>query len=142
MVKKSPSEVKEKWKRKLKAATEDIRAGVEAVEVAPSKLAIEQKELLKKKIIEAIDSGVWEKQLSKVTLEDWKKAVLETGIPRIAGGVEKADKKMEEFFNWLLPAVEAAKAEIKTKKDGTIESSIARAGEFMRAMHKRKFKGR
>lgn len=142
MAKKDPLKVKEKWKRKLKAATEDIRAGVEAVDVAPSKKAIEQKELLKKKLIEAIDSGIWEKQLGKVTLEDWKKAVLETGIPRIASGVEKADKKMEDFFKWLIDAVEAAKAEIKTKKDGTIESSIARASEFMRAMHKRKYKAR
>jgi len=142
MAKKDPTKIKEKWKRKMRAATEDMREGVEALTESPAKKAIEQKELLKKKLIEAIDSGIWEKQLGKVTLDEWKKAYIEAGIPRISSGVEKADKKMEDFFSWLVDAVEAAKGEIKTKKDGTIESSIARASEFIRAMHKRKYKGR
>jgi len=141
MVKHTPTEVKEKWKRKMKGATEDMRAGAEKVDVAPSKLAIAQKELLKKKLIEAIDSGRWDKQLSKVSLEDWKDAYINTGVSRVASGVEKADAKMEDFMNFLIPAVESAVNEIKTPKTGELEDSIARASEFMRAMSKRKYKG-
>jgi len=141
MVEKTVDQVKEKWKRRLKASTEDMRAGVEALTESPTKLAIAQKELLKKKLIEAIDSGRWDKQLAKVSLDDWKKAYIETGIGRVASGVEKADKKMEDFFSYLMPAVKAAKSEIKTPKTGEIEDSVARAAEFMRAMHKRKYKG-
>jgi len=140
-VKLRPEEITEKWARRLKGATEDIRKGVDKLDVNPAEEAIKQKELLLKKIVEAIESGRWEKQLGKVTLEDWKKAMKEFGVRNISTGVDKARDKRAEFDRWLVDAVNAALAEIKTPYTGELEDSIARMEEFIRAMAKRKYKG-
>ena len=140
-VKKSPDEITEKWARKLKAATEDIRVGVDRTDKNPAEEAIKAKELMKKKILEAIESGRWEKALSKVTLDEWKRKMKEFGVRNISVGVDKAKAKRAEFDRWLIDAVNGALGEIRTEKTGDIEDSIARMSEFIRGMAKRKYKG-
>jgi hypothetical protein len=137
----TPDEIVDKWGRRLKAATEDIKRGVEKVSVAPSQEAIKKKDLLKKQLIEAIEKGRWEKQLAKVTLDDWKTKMVNVGVGRISSGVDAAKDKMTDFATYLVKAVNEARAEIRTPYTGDIENSVARAAEFIRAMAKRPYKG-
>ena len=140
-VKLRPDEITEKWARKLKGATEDIKRGVQRLEENPAEKAIEQVEVLKKKLIEAIESGRWANQLRKVTLDEWKRKMTEFGVAAISKGVDKAKDKRAEFDRWLVEAVNSALSEIKTPYTGELEDSIARMEEFIRAMAKRKYKG-
>lgn len=140
-VKLRPDEITEKWARKLKGATEDIKRGVQRLEENPCERAIEQVEVLKKKLIEAIESGRWANQLRKVSLEEWKRKMTEFGVAAISKGVDKAKDKRAEFDRWLVEAVNSALSEIKTPYTGELEDSIARMEEFIRAMAKRKYKG-
>jgi len=140
MVKVSPEEFAEKWSRRLKGATEDIRRGVEKLDKNPCELAIKKKEKLKQKLIEAIDSGRWERALGKVTLDDWKKAMLNKGVGRISAGVDEATPKMAEFGRALLSHIEAGQKAIEDMPDLTLEDNIQRMVTFVRHMAKFRWK--
>jgi len=141
MVKVTEDEFVDKWGRRLKGATEDIRRGVDKVTENPAEKAIKKKEKLKARLIEAIESGVWENQLKKVSLDDWKTAFKEIGIGRISSGVDKATPKMREVASKLLPHVEAGQRKIEGMPDLTLDDNIRRMEEFVRHMSKLKIKG-
>jgi len=134
MARVNPQEAADKLIRRLSGATEDIRRGIQQVTTAPSQAAIAQKELLKQKINEAIDNGTWEAGLNAVSLQDWKDAALNKGVSRIAGGISAARPKLTKFYSELLPAVDAAAAEVRAMPKGTLEDSINRMVTYTRAM--------
>lgn len=140
MVKVNEKEFAEKWARRLKGATEDIRRGVEKLDRNPAEEAIKKKEKMKARLIEAIDSGRWEAGLKKVTLEEWKAKMLNKGIGRIPSGVDEATPKMEEFAKVLLPHIEEGRKKIEGMPDLTLEDNIRRMEEFIRHMAKLKYK--
>ncbi|MEM1726576.1 MAG: hypothetical protein QXD86_05900 [Candidatus Bathyarchaeia archaeon] len=134
MVKVSPKEFAEKWSRNLAGSVDYIRSGVDKVTVAPSELAIANKEKLKRRLIEAIDKGVWESGLKGYSLEQWKRDMKEKGIPRIPDGADKAKPKVESFASKLLPYIESGLEKIKGLPSITLEDSIRRATEWIRYM--------
>lgn len=137
---KDPEYVKEKWKKRLKQAVEDIRKGVEDVTESPMEKAIKKKDKFIKRLMEAIESGKWEAGLKKVSLDEWKEAMTEIGVGRISGGVERADEKMREFFDWLMKNIDEVKREVDKMPDTTLEERIARMEKFVREMAKRRYK--
>lgn len=142
MAKVNAKEYAEKWARRLKGSTEDIRRGVQKVTVAPGKMAAQAKELLKQKLIEAIDNGLWETRVAGVSLEEWQEAILNKGVNRIGAGVDGAMVKQEAMAEKLLADVDAVAREVHTMPKGTLEDSIARMTHFARGMNKRKQTGR
>jgi len=140
MAKVTPEEFAEKWNRRLKGALEDIRRGVERVEVSPTEKAAQKKEKMKQRLIEAIDSGKWEAGLKRVTLDEWKQKMLNKGINRIPAGVDEATTDVEDFARELLPHIEAGRKKIEGMPDVTLEDNIRRMEEFIRHMAKFKRK--
>jgi len=140
MPKVSEAEFVEKWGRRLKASTEDMRRGADKVASAPSAAAIKKKEKMKAKLIAAIEDGTWERMLGAVTLEDWRTAFKDTGIGRVSSGVDKAGDKMTKFAGWLLPRVSAGQTAIAGMPDITLDDSIARMTKFTRHMAEKKYK--
>jgi len=130
----SPEEFQEKHARRLKAAVEDMRRGIERVQEAPGKKAAQKKEKLRQKLIEAIDSGKWEQRVASVTVEEWKSAAIEKGLPRVASGIDRAAPKVRDFAAQLLAHEEAGLAEIDRMPDLTLEDSINRAAFWIRHM--------
>jgi len=130
----TPKEFSEKWSRNLAAAVDYIRSGVDKVTVAPSEKAIAAKEKLKRRLVEAIDGGVWEAGLRGYTLEQWKRDMKEKGIPRIPDGADKARGKVESFASKLLPYIDSGLERIKAMPSITLEDSIRRATEWIRYM--------
>ena len=137
---KTSQEVTDKWKKRLKGSTEEIRKGVDRVTTAPSSEAIKKQEKMLAKLIEAIESGRWKKGLEKYSLEDWKRDMKEKGITRISQGVDSADAKMTEFYDWLLPRVEDGKRKIDAMPDVSLEDNIARMTTYIRHMADKKYK--
>jgi len=140
LAKVTPSEFADKWGRRLKASTEDMRRGAQKVTEAPSVKAIAAKEKMKQKLIASIEDGTWERQLGLVTLDDWRKAFVETGIGRVSSGVDKAGAKMNRFGAWLIPTVEAGQNKISGMPDITLDDSINRMVTFTRHMAANKYK--
>lgn len=132
MAKLTPVQAADKLIRRLSAATTDIRAGIESVKENPMEKAAASEDKMRAGVNEAIDSGKWKRGLLRVTLPEWKKAMLEKGVPRIAAGAEASRGKIEAFYAEFLPYVETVQAEIAKMPDVTLEDSIARAVHSMR----------
>ena len=130
----------EKHARRLKASLEDVKKGIDRVTVSPGKLAAAKVDKMKAKLDEAFSSGKVKRALENVSLDSWKKDMLEKGVGRISGGIDRAKDKTIAFAEKLLPAVEAARNKVKAMPDLTIDDSIARATSFIKDMSKFKYK--
>lgn len=137
MARVTPQEYAEKWARRLRGATEDIRRGVERVDTAPGELAVQNQDALLQNFVDSVNSGLWAARTRAVSLQDWKQATIDKGIPRIGQGVESAQPKMAAMAAELLPAVDAAAAAARALPKVTLEDSIQRMTTFVREMHRR-----
>jgi hypothetical protein len=126
----------EKHNRRLKGAIEDMRNGVAGVTTAPSTQAIAKKDKMIARLTESVNNGKWASNLQKVSLEDWKTQMIDKGLPRVAGGIDSARLKVEDFASQLLPAIESATSKIKAMPDLTLEDSINRMTTMVREMAK------
>lgn len=140
MAKVNAQEYAEKWGRRLKGSTEDIRRGVDRVTEAPGVKAAKQADLMKQKLVESIDSGRWQKAVSNVSLDEWKDKIKEKGIARIGAGVDAAASKQVAMAEKLLANVDAAREVVNRTPRGTLEDNITRMTTWAREMHKRKLK--
>lgn len=135
MARVNAQEWQEKHARRLKASTEDIKKGVMNVREAPGVAAARSKELLKQRIIEAIDNGTWETKVAGVSLQEWQDKFINKGVNRIAAGVDAAKEKSIASAEKLLKNVDTASSEVKAMPKGTIDDSINRMTTYARRMH-------
>ena len=136
MAKLTPDEFVEKQARRLKAATEDMRAGVTRVTESPTLKAAAQKEKMRIRLNAALDSGKWERGLKRVSTEEWKEKMINKGIPRVAAGIDGAALKVRAFAAELLPFQDTLQAQVKKMPDVTLEDNIQRMTHFVRGMSK------
>jgi len=141
MAKLTAKQVTEKHARRLKGAVEDMRIGVENVSVNPMEKAIKKIPKMRANLIRAIDEGKVERGMKRVSLDDWKTAMVDRGIPRVAAGVDAAANKIEEFYGELLPHIDKVKTEVARLPDVSLEDSINRMSTFIRGMAKFKRRG-
>lgn len=136
----SPSEFAKKWNRRLKGALPDIRSGVERVSESPMEKAAAAQDKMKARLIEAIDSGKWAMRLRSVSLDEWKKKLIEKGLPAISTGADLAIPRVEDFANQLLSFQKTAIAEIDRMPTLTLEDSIRKMEAWIRKMATFKYK--
>ncbi|MEN4013997.1 MAG: hypothetical protein ROW48_18350 [Bellilinea sp.] len=136
MAKITPQEFAEKWARRLSAATPDIQRGVNRVDQSPTEKAAAKKDKMLANLTAAVQGGKWEAGLRRVTLADWKKQILEKGVPRISQGVQGAQGKVGEFASQLLAYQEGLVNQISNMPDLTLEDNINRMTTFIRGMSK------
>jgi len=136
MAKLTAKEFQEKHNRRLKAATEDMRLGVERVTESPTAKAAKKADKMRQNVLKSIDSGKWAAGLNRVTLEDWKSKMINKGVGRVAAGIDEAEGKVIAFAEKLLPHVDAGKSAIDKLPDVTLEDSINRMTTFTRHMAK------
>lgn len=133
-------QVVDKWARNAAGAGESFKAGVNAVQTAPTQLAAQAADRYLTGIQNAVASGRWQQGLNRVTLESWKDAMIAKALPRIATGVNAAKPKMAEFMDRWLPYQEQLRSRIRTMPKGTLADSQARAAfaiQFNAAFSKR-----
>jgi len=136
MAKLTAKEFQEKHNRRLKAATDDMRAGVERVTESPTAKAANKADKMRANVVKAIDSGKWAAGLNRVTLDDWKGKMINKGVGRVAAGIDEAADKVEAFASELLPYQDRLKSEIDRMPDVTLEDNINRMTTFVRGMSK------
>ena len=136
MARLTPAEFREKHARRLKAATEDMRKGIEAVTESPTAKAATKMDKLRTNLLKAIDSGKMAKRLKAVSLEEWKRKTVDVGIGRVAAGIDASAAKVEDFASQLLPHLDKLKTEIDHMPDVTLDDSINRMVAHTRGMAK------
>ena len=132
----TPEEYQEKHARRLKAAIEDMRKGVDRVSEAPGKAAAAKQSKMRERIVAAIDSGKWAKRVASVSLDEWKSAMKEKGLNRVAGGIDRAAPKVKAFAAELIAYENEGLKKLDTMPDVTLEDSINRATFWIRHMSK------
>ena len=140
MARVTAKQFQEKHANNLKASTTYIQQGIEGVTESPTLKAAAKKDKMRAGILKAIDDGKWEAGLRRVTNEDWKRAAIEKGIPRIAAGIDGAAQKVEDFAAQLLPHIDAGVALVKKMNDVSLEDNIQRMVAMTRHMAKFKRK--
>jgi len=134
MAKLTPAEFQEKHARRLTAAIEDVKKGIDRVTVNPCELAAAKQTKMLTNLTAAVNDGRWAAGLKRVSLEDWKSKARDVGANRIAAGINAAKAKVVAFAEQLLPHIDAGQAKIKTMPDITLEDNIARMTDFIRHM--------
>jgi hypothetical protein len=128
----------QKWGTRLNSAQSDMKTGAMRVTRAPGESAAAAAPLMLQRITESINSGLWAKNVSAVTLAQWQDAFVNKGIGRVGAGVTAAQKTKGQVITNLLNAVDVSAAKARSLPKGTIENSIARAAAFMTEMHNQK----
>ena len=106
MAKLTASEFQEKHARRLKAAVEDVRKGIDRVTESPTEKAALKQDKMLTNLTAAVNSGKWAAGLKRVSLEDWKKQTRDVGVNRIAAGIDAAKSKVISFAEELLPHID------------------------------------
>lgn len=136
----TPTQYADKWGRRLNAATTDIQNGVNAVNQAPGQAAAAAADRMLTNLTNAVTSGFWAQRVSSVSLADWKAAMLNKGVGRIAAGVAQAQKSKVPVWTALLNAVDAAKSSVDSMPKGSLADSINRMTAFATLMNQSKGK--
>ena len=134
MAKLTAAEFQEKHARRLKAATEDVRKGIDRVTENPCEKAAAKKDKMLSNLTASVNNGKWEAGLKRVSLEDWKKKARDIGVNRIAAGIDGAKDKVVAFAEVLLPHIDRQKAKIAAMPDVTLDDNINRMTSFIRGM--------
>ena len=134
MARLTPGEFQEKHARRLSAAVEDVRKGIDRVTVNPCELAAAKQEKMLANLTAAVNDGRWANGLKRVSLADWKDKAKNVGAGRIASGINAAKAKVIAFAEELLPHIDAGQSKLKTMPDITLEDNIARMTSFIRHM--------
>ena len=135
---KDPSKTTEKQIRNVRNATEDIVAGVNAVTVAPTKLAADQLDKAKANYIKAIDSGKTRRNLLAVGVEDWRERML-AKVGNIATGIEASKSVIEEFHRQRNEVQKAINNELDKMPTKSLADSQRRMIAQMNGMAKMVF---
>lgn len=134
MARVTPQQAAEKWARRLSQATPDIQRGVENTTINPMERAAAAQDRMVSRWNESITNGKYKAGLARVSLPDWKQAMIQKGMPRIQAGVTQAQPKMQAFMEQMLPYQDRLSATIDAMPNVTIEDSIARMTAQVRGM--------
>src|SRR5437764_101962 len=126
----SPQQAREKWTSRLGAATQEITQGIARVQTAPGQQAAAKFQ----KWLNGVQEGAqkWRRNVAAVSLEDWKAAATQIGVPRIAQGAQQKAGKYQAFAESFFPHLEAGLRQIESMPDTTMEDRINRAVAMMR----------
>ena len=134
MAKLTAAECQEKHARRLKAAVEDVRKGIDRVTENPCEKAAAKQDKMLANLTAAVTGGKWAAGLKRVSLEEWKKKARDIGVNRIAAGIDGAKAKSTAFYEALLPHIDRQKAKIAGMADVTLDDNINRCNTFLRGM--------
>src|SRR5574342_446417 len=113
MAKVSPQDAARDWADGLSSKTAKIQRGIEAVTVSPTMKAAADPQKYLLGVQRAVTNGKYANNLKKVSLQDWQRAAIEKGLPRIGPGAQQATTKMADFFAQLFPFQDAAVAKVR-----------------------------
>ena len=134
MAKLTPAEFQDKHARRLKAAVEDVRRGIDRVTESPTEKAAAKQEKMLANLTRSVQDGKWAAGLKRVSLDDWKRKARDVGVNRIAAGIDAAKDKVTDFAAALLPYIDRAQSEIASMPDVTLDDNINRMNTFIRRM--------
>ena len=99
--------------------------GSNAVTTSPGQLAAAQAALWIQRI--QASQAKWQKNVAAVTVEQWRSAYQQLGIPNGQAGATAKQGKYGTFIQAYLTFLPGAVAQVKAMQKGTLQAGIARA---------------
>lgn len=132
---KTAQQVASKWSANLGAATQAITNGVNAVQTAPTQLAAANVQGYLTGVQNAVNSGKWAAALNKVSLSDWKTAMLNKGVQHIQTGAVAGQSKVASAFGPLLQYIYDGRDQINAANPrGTLQQNMQRSAAMIQYM--------
>ena len=129
-----------KWKKNAQNAASYWKDGINNVTESPMEKAAKQVEKMRSNLLDAIDSGKWEKRVKAVDLDTWKDKTTSKGQSRYTEGVSSAESDMAEFMGEWMSYQEKIQKELEKMPTTTLQDNINRmvkqvemAAEFSRS---------
>jgi hypothetical protein len=72
----------------------------------------------------AVQSGKWQAGLNAVSLQDWKTAMIQKGVGRVAQGTQAALPKMQAFMARFYPILQQNMEQVNAMPNNTLEDRI------------------
>lgn len=126
----SPAQIAANWAARLGASTTKITEGINGVTVAPGAAAARQKAVWVQNTTAAADK--WATNVASITVDEWKRSMLEKGVPRIGQGANASVDKFTTFMSNLLPHIDRIKSQLPPR--GTLDQNIERSARMIRGM--------
>lgn len=130
MPKVTPEQATQKWVNRLSGATADIQAGIERVAQAPGQAAVAKKDKWRANLQASEDK--WTRNTGRVSLDEWKAAARDIGVPRIAQGAQAKQGKWQSFAAEFFPHLERGQAAVKAMPDTSFEQRVQKSVAMMR----------
>lgn len=128
----SAQQIAQNWQRGLSGATEKIKQGVNAVTVSPTQKAAARQEAWLAGIQRAAADGRWQAGLNAVSLDQWKRDMIDKGVSRIAAGATAAQGKFASFMQEFLPHLQTGMAALESMPRGDLETNLQRMVQMAR----------
>lgn len=128
----SAATVAQNWQRGMANSSEKLKQGIQNVTQSPTAKAANRIDAMVAGVQRAAASGKTQAALNAVTLEDWKKAMLDKGVGRVAAGAAASVPKFQAFMQKFLPHLQSGLAQLDSMPRGDLEANINRANAMMR----------
>lgn len=119
------------WSKGMAASGDKLKAGINAVTESPTAKAAAAVDRMVAGIVAAAASGKIQAGLNAVSLADWKNAMLNKGLARIAAGAQAAMPKVQAFQQQWLPFIQSVVSGLPPRAD--LETNIGRMTQVVRA---------
>ena len=113
-----------RWGQGIMGASQKIEDGVNAVTEAPGAKAAKQADLWLSNVQKS--KNKWAKNVAKVSLSDWKRSMIEKGVPALQNAIPLAEGKVQAAAQKLIPAINAG-VDSLPPRGTTIEANMQRA---------------
>lgn len=127
----APSDGANAWQAGFGAAGAKYQRGVQNVTAAPNAKAAAA---LPRWIASVTSKSVQDKFVARnqaVTLESWKSAAVEFGVPNLSRGAQKGQPKYQAFASKFYPYLNGVLSKVASMPNVTLQDRIARATTLM-----------
>lgn len=123
----TPQQIADKWVANLSASTASITAGVNGVTQSPGAAAAAQADYWLQRVTASKQKFIT--NVGKVTVQQWKDAMINIGVPRISTGAAANKQKMVDFMSKFLPYLKTGVDSLPPR--GDLGMNIQRAVAMM-----------
>lgn len=124
-VKANAQQATDKWLQNIGTATERMKAGAMNVQVAPGQKAAAAADKWLARVQQSKDK--YKNNVGRVSVEQWRQAYIEVGIPRVSQGAQAKKAKYTAAMADFLPYLQQGVAKIDAMPSATLADSINRA---------------
>lgn len=131
----TPQQIGAKWIQKLRAAAQDYKNAINALQDNPLERAAQKEAQWGQACLNAANNQRFSQGLRRVTFQDWKTRAAQIGGDRIANMPDLKQQKFVAFMTRFMPVLRSAQQAIQAMPRDTYEQRMARQRAMSDFLH-------